>query len=308
MLNHRSVILLKLESTYNTDPTPATSANEMLVENLNWSFVNSRMNDRMPVRASKGKLKPLYGGTLVQITFDAELKGSGTAGAAPEIGAALQACGMGETVVASTSVTYKPASSSLKSCTIYLYRDGKLIKATGCVGDFSFSLQAGAYGKFSFTFTGHFVSETDVTLATPSYDSTLPPIAVNLSSFQIDSTNFALTKLDFAMGNEVATPDDLTQADGFGQVQVTGRRVTGSVDPEDKLVAAYNFVSKWTSGAAVALTTGAIGSSGNQITISMPAVTYTGQSPGDKSGIVTRELPFQAAESSGDDEVSIAFT
>lgn len=309
MLNHRSVILLKVETTYNTDPTPATSANELLVENLNWSFSDARMTDRMPVRASKGVLKPLYGGTLMQITFDVEMKGSGAAGTAPEVGAALQACGCSETISAGVSVTYKPASSSLKSCTIYLYRDGKLIKATGCVGQVSASLAVGAYGKMSFTFIGHFVSETDVTLATPSYDSTVPPILVNLSSFTVDSATFALTKLDFDLGNEVARPADIVGADGYGTVQITGRRVTGGIDPEDVLVATYDWVTKWQSGAAVVLSTGTIGATaGNKYAISFPAATYTEEAPGDKSGIVTRDIKFHAAESSSDDEISIVYT
>jgi hypothetical protein len=40
----------------------------------------------------------------------------------------------------------------------------------------------------------------------------------------------------------------------------------------------------------------------------MPAVTYRDVSPADRDGIAGLDLPFGAAESSTDDEVSIAFT
>lgn len=309
MLNHRSVILAKVESTYNTDPTPATSANEVLVENFSWSYANARMIDRMPLRASKGKLAPVYGGTLVQMSFEVEIKGSGAAGTAPECGALLQACGLSETVVGATSVTYEPASSGLKSCTIYFYRDGKLLKVTGCVGALTGSLAVGAVGKLSFTMTGHLVSETDVSLPTASYDTTIPVPMINLSSFTIDSKTPALTRFEFDLGNEVATPEDMVQADGYGTVQVTGRRVTIGFDDEDVVVATYNWLSKWQTGASVAVATGTIGSSaGNRYAISLPAVTYTELSAGDKSGIVTRDVRGLAAEDSGDDEISIVFT
>ncbi|MCK7495178.1 MAG: hypothetical protein MZW92_31855 [Comamonadaceae bacterium] len=45
----------------------------------------------------------------MQLTFDVEIKGSGAAGTAPELGVLLKGCGFGETVVAVTSVTYAPA-------------------------------------------------------------------------------------------------------------------------------------------------------------------------------------------------------
>lgn len=309
MLNHRSVILAKVEVTYNTDPTPATSADEVLVENFSWSYANARMAERMPLRASKGKLAPVYAGTLVQMSFEAEIKGSGTAGTAPETGALLQACGLAETVVPATSVAYAPASSALKSCTIYFYRDGKLLKVTGCVGAVTGSLAVGAVGKLSFTFTGHLVSETDVALPTASYDSTVPVPMINLSSFAIDSKTPAITRFEFDLGNEVATPEDMVAADGYGTVQITGRRVTVGFDDEDVVVATYNWLSKWQSGASVAIATGTIGGTGgNQYAISLPAVTYTELSAGDKSGIVTRDVRGQAAESSGDDEITITFT
>ena len=61
-----------------------------------------------------------------------ELAGSGTAGTAPRYGALLQACGLSETIVASTSVTYAPVSSAFSSATIYFNNDGIRHILTGC--------------------------------------------------------------------------------------------------------------------------------------------------------------------------------
>ena len=117
MLVKRQVLLAKIESTYNTDPTPVAATDAIQVENLAWSFTGQRMTPQEAVSPSLGKLKSLYGGTLMQITFDMHVKGSGTAGTAPESGVPLRSCALGETIVATTSVTYAPVSSSHESCT-----------------------------------------------------------------------------------------------------------------------------------------------------------------------------------------------
>lgn len=308
MLNHRAVLLAKVEGTYNTDSVPTGAANAMLVEKLSWSFANARMAQRMPLRTSQGKLKDLYAGTLISLKFDCEIKGSGSAGVAPEFGPLLKACQMAETVVGATSVTYKPASSAGTSLSIYFYRDGKLIKATGCVGKVSGSVAVGQTGKLSFEFLGHFVSETDAAVATPTYLSTVPVPAI-AAAFSLDSTTFALTKLDFDLGITVAVPDNIVAADGYGTLQITDRNPTATLDPEDILVATYNIVNKWQTGAAVAFTTGVIGSvAGNRYAITAPAMVQAEQSPGDKGGIATRELKLELAESTTDDELSLVFT
>lgn len=308
MLSTRAVLLAKAESTYNTDPVPVEGTNAILVENLKHSYDSTRMAERMATRASLGKLKPVFAGQLGQLTFDVELKGSGAAGTAPELGVLLKGCGFAETVVVSTSVTYKHASSGHSSLTFYFFEDGMKYIMTGARGMVSMSLQTGATGKLSFTFTGHIATPTDVALATATYNATVPPPVI-AGAFAIDSYSAVISKLDIDWGIELAKPDDLSASDGYGQIQITGRNVTGGFDPEAALVAAYDWITKWKSSAAYALTTGAIGATaGNKYTVTAPAVTYTEVASGDRSGILTRDLKCVFAESSGDDEVAIAFT
>ena len=308
MLKTRAVLLAKEEVTYNTDPVPTAGANAVLVENLAISFDGARMAERAPVRPSLGKLKNLFAGTLVQLSFDVEIKGSGAAGTAPELGVLLKGCGFGETVVASTSVAYAPASSAHKSLTFYVYEDGLRYNVTGARGSVTASLQTAQVGKLSFTFTGHLAGPTDVALATPTYNSAVPPVVIN-APFSIDSYSAVISKIDFDMGLEVAKPDNIAATDGYGEIRITGRAVTGTIDPEAVLVAAYDWVTKWKSSASYALTSGLIGATaGNRYTLTMPAVVYSEIGTGDREGILTREVGFQATESAGDDEVSILFS
>lgn len=307
MLKNREVILAKIEGTYNTDSVPvATDA--VLVENLSWANEGLRMNERPAVRANIGKLKNIYGGRLLSVSFDVEIKGSGTAGTAPEYGPLLRACAMGETIVALTSVTYAPASTAHASCTLYLYRDGKRIIVTGCRGNASFNLETGMQGKISFNMTGHVAAETDITMITATYDSTVP-VPVLSAGFSVGAYAAVISKLAFDLGNTIATPPDINTADGYAAVQITARDVTGSFDPEDTLVATKNWLADLIAGTSRVLTTGVIGSTaGNRYQISHPAIALRDVSPGDRDGVTTYEVAYGAAESAGDDEVSFALT
>lgn len=307
MLTNREVIAVKIESTYNTDPTPNPSTDAVLIENVSFSYTGQRMVERPAIRTSLGGLKPLYGGSLGQITFDCEIKGSGAAGTAPELDALYQACGLGATVVASTSVTYKPASVNHKSVTIYYYQDGKLRKLTGCRGEVTFKLAVGNKAMASFTMTGHTSAPTDVALPTAAYDSTVPAVMIN-TGFTVDSYSAIIDTLEFSLGNQISTPANIAAVDGYGEVRIGKRQVQGSFDPEEVLVATYDFDAKWRTGAAMALSTNQIGSAGNRFQVTMPSITYIDVGQGDRDGTRTLQIPFRAMESTGDDELSLIFT
>lgn len=308
MLKTRSVLLAKEETVYNTDPVPVAGTNAILVENLSISYDGARKADRMPVRPSLAKLKSLYAGTLIGVSFDVEIKGSGTAGTAPELGVLLKSCGCTETVVAVTSVAYTPASSGHKSLTMYLFEDGLRYVMTGARGKVTGELATANKGKLSFNFVGHLVGPTDVALPTPTYNSAVPPVVIG-APFTMDSYAAIISKVDFDLGLAITQPDNIAAADGYGQITITGRAVSGSVDPEATLVAAYDWVTKWKSSASYALTTGVIGAtSGNRYKLDMPAVVYSEIGAGDRSGILTRSVKFQAVESVGDDDFALTFT
>lgn len=311
-LTHRRVILAKIEGTHGTDSVPVAATNAILCETVAWSTNSQKMNKRPAVRASLGQLQQIFGGTMAKITLAVELKGSGTAGTAPELGVLLRACGLAETIVAVTSVTYAPSSDSPNhdTITIYLYEDGLIWKFVGCKGTATFDLNVHAQGKISFSFDGHISSVADGALVTPTYKTTVPVPFIN-TPFSLGGAYAALINaLKFDLGNTIAMPPAVQAADGFGLVQITQRNVKGSIDPELDTVANRDFFAMWKAGATEALTTGALGASaGNIVTIAMPKIYYSGVAPGDREGIITRSMSFEALETSaGDDEVSIAFT
>lgn len=307
MITEREVILLKVESVYNTDPVPTPAADAILVRSPSWAHEGARVVDRPLVDSSLGTAKKLFGGSLLSVTFEAEIKGSGAAGTAPEIGQALRACGLAETIVGATSVTYQPASTALESCTIYYYQDGKRKVITGCRGTVAFGLVAGEPGIATFSFSGHEGTPTDAALVAPTYDATEPETIKGLS-LTVNALTHAIESLTLDLSNTVSTPPDVNSSDGYGEVRITARDVNGSINPEDVLLATADFIADWKADTERAIATGTIGSAGNQYALTIPLAAYREVSLGDRDGIRVLDIPFGATENTGDDEFTLAFT
>lgn len=312
MLKTRHVLLAKAETTYNTDPTPTAGSNAILVENLAYSYAGARAADRSgAVKPGLVPLKNLYAGSLLEVTFDVEIKGSGSAGTAPAFGPLLLACGLEETIVAATSVQYNPASDPADhgSVTIWLYEDGIRYKITGCRGSFTMSLQTAQVGKISFRMVGHLSNRADASLVTPTLSSVVPPVLVGVP-FEIDSYQAVITKFELDPGITVATPDNIASSDGYGDVRITGHAPTFTIDPEATVLATYDWVTKWQANTAVVIAVGTIGSTaGNRYALGAAGAVYSEVGNGDRDGIITREIKGQLTDSGGTDNAwGITFT
>jgi len=316
LLINRQVILLKLESTYDTDANPSASADSLMVENLAYSNEGLRMVERPAIRTTQDQLAQVYGGTNGTITFDVELKGAGatySASVKPEIDAVLQACGISstlDTTGGSESVTYKPVSAAAaahKSATVYFYQDGLLRKMTGARGNASFNIKNGEIGKVSISLFGHVTTLSDASLPTPSYDSVVPPVCIN-GSVVIGGTSVTVSGISWDLNNEIVQTEDLSGSEGYGPIIIKSRDVAGSFDPERELVATEPFDADLRSGKQMSLASGTIGGTQyNRYSVTLPKVSYRDIGEGDRDGILTYDISFGAEINSGDDEFSLVF-
>ncbi|GAB2507118.1 phage tail tube protein [Microbulbifer agarilyticus] len=301
----RDLILAAIEATYNTDATP-TGSDAVLVENVGWSYAGARMVERPVVKPTLGQFKQIFAGTLMEITCDAELKGSGVAGDAPEIDALLRACGLASTVSAGTSVEYAPASTGHESATIYFNEDGGLYKLTGARGTVALNLETGNKGMASFTLTGHVTGPIDQAPPAATYDDVAPPPVIG-NPFSVGGYSAVINALGLDLGNTIATPPSMSAADGYSEIIISDRDVTGSFDPEATTVAAQDWHGDWRSGADKAITTGVIGSTaGNRYQLDVAQAYYRELAPGDRDGVRTYDITYGAA---GDDSAfTLTFT
>ncbi len=287
------VVYFKTEVTYNTDPTPTTT-DAILVRSPTMRAEGLRMNDRGAVRASIGKLQAVYGGQLKRFSFECEVKGSGAAGTAPEIGPLLEACGFEETVVGSTSVTYNPESAAHESGTIYWFEGGvKRHILTGCRGTVTFRAEAGGLLIAAFEFVGHYTEPTDQSIPSPSYDSTVPRAMVGMPVAINGVTAVVCSGWEWSTNNELALPPSVSATDGYGEVQIAGREIMGQMTIESLLDATLDVDALLSAGTKFAWTSGALGATaGNIVTVSTPSSsTYVRNAdPGEANSIRQRTL------------------
>ena len=174
-LTRKRLIQVKKESTYGTDSTPI-GTDALLVRNLEITPIEADVVSRDLIRNYLGNSPQLLAQTRVSITFQVELAGSGTAGTAPRYGAILQACGLSETIVASTSVTYAPVSSAFSSATIYFNNDGIRHILTGCRGTFTLNAEVGQIPTIDFTMIGVYNAPTDTAAPSTTYSAQASPL------------------------------------------------------------------------------------------------------------------------------------
>jgi hypothetical protein len=307
MLITREAIALKIETTQGTEAVPNASQDAILVSEVNISNEGLRMLDRPLIKSSISTEKKIFAGTLKKLTFKTELKGSGTAGTAPEIGQALRACAMAETVVSDTSVTYEPVSVGHESCTIYYYQDGVLNKMLGCMGTATINAESGGLGMVDFEFTGQDGGKVDAAFPTLSYDSTVPVPFIDVA-FSIDSFDAVINSLSLSITNTISTPPNLRKPNGFGNVRITQRDPNGSIDPEAVNVATKDFEAKFKAGTEMAMTTGVVGTVAGTKWILNANVALRDISQGERDQIRVETLPFGCHEQTTDDEFSLSFT
>lgn len=310
-LTNREVIQCALESTYRTaasaganDTIPAFDIELNPIESL-------RMLDRKFPKPTFGRRKSVHSGSLLRLAFTAELKGNTAGGAFAGLDAAMQASGHSATVVASTSVTYAPVSTGIKSVTLVYFQDGLKWTLVGCRGTvvFTCNLERGVTARFEFV--GHPTAGDPVDAALPSLP-TDTKLGIPFIGASFDLSGFAgvINELTLDPGVQLAMSPDVNRANGFGEVRIVDRNPTGSFSPELTLVASNDWFDQFEAGTEKALTTGLLGTvAGNRITIAAPVIRYTGPSMGDRDGVRVLTMPFEALESaSGDDAYSIVYT
>ena len=311
-LTRKKFLIAKIESTYGTDPTPVGGSDAVQVTNLEVTPIES---DNVQAAAFQGFLGNSSRATLVankrvSVTFDVELAGSGAAGTAPAFGPLLKSCGLSETTVADTSVTYAPVSSSFDSATIYCFYDGTRHKITGARGSVSFNFTAGQFAVASFNFIGIFNDPDDTAL------SGTFTVANQAAALEVNDTNLTtatffgetsqrIESFDMALNNELIYKETASSK----EVLITNRAVGGTAVIEAPAVGTTDYFADaiGVSTASSSMVLGATG--GNIVTLTAAQTDVTGVSYGDTNGVISLSMPYLALPTTaGNNELSLAFT
>jgi hypothetical protein len=305
-------ILAKEESTYGTDASPTGADDAIQVSALEISPAESEVLSRDLIRSYLGNSPQLIANTRVNVTFTVEYSGSGTAGTAPQYGPLLKACGMSETVVASTSVTYAPVSTSFDSVTMYIDNDGIRHIVTGARGTFTMSLNANQIPVYNFTMTGQYNAPTDTASPSLTFQNQADPLIfndTNTTAFTLFSaTGLALQSAEIDLGNEVIYRELVNSTK---EILITNRAATANFVIEAPTLATKDFFALSVAGTAGNLSIVHGTSAGNIITLTSPTSGLSLGNPtySEDQGLVMLNIPTtMVPSSSGNDEISIAYT
>lgn len=313
MLQERNQVLLaKVETTKGVDASPTASNDAILCAVVN-PTVDGQSLENPVVRNSISAAPERYVNKTMTFSIQLPLKGSGTAGVAPEFGPLLQACALGETVdstVGSEKVTYAPVSSdsAMKTNTIYLYKDGILFKGLGCMGNVSSTNEAGNLPMLTFNITGKFGGVSDATNpSSPVYDET-EPIEVKSYGFKFGTWSTAVIRdFGFETGNTVAQRKNINAADGIESSGITGRNPTYSATVEAEKEATHPFWGNYLNYDTVALEFTHGTESGNIVEFTAPKAGYAAPVSSSEDGIFMYQVGGQLLEDEGNDNFSLVF-
>ena len=310
-LTRKKFLLAKIEATYGTDPSPVAGTNAIQVTNLEVTPIES---DNVQAASYQGFIGNSTRGTLVankrvSVTFEVELGGSGTAGTAPAFGPLLQAAGMSEVVVSSTSVTYAGVSSSFSSATLYCFYDGTRHKITGARGTVTFNMTAGQFPTASFQFIGIYNAPDGTAASTFTVANQAAALEVNDTNVTTCTfhgvTSTRLESIDLALNNALTYKETASSQ----EVLITDRAAGGTAVIEAPVIGTTDFFAKAVASATGASTIVIGATGGNIVTLNAPQTDITGCSYGDTNGVISLSMPYLALPTTaGNNEVSLVFT
>lgn len=229
LLNENVVTLVKLEAIYGQDAVPS-GEDAIMTSRVSLTPMESQTVSRDLDKPSSGSDLEITVGVHVMIEFRVELVGSGTLGEVPAYGKLLKACRCGETIVANTSVAYRPLRSATTSATIDFYMDGNRHKMLGARGTFRLEIDSQNIPYLVFTFTGLHVdpSATANPAALTGWDDFKIPQPVNFANTPTPTLHgyqAVYTAFRFDAGNTVSVFNN----PGEREVKITAHAAKGSI-------------------------------------------------------------------------------
>lgn len=310
-----TVILAKIEAASGTDAVPTGVANAIQVADMTITPLDANNVEMSVISGYFGNNLALVGTASVKCSFSCYLQGSGTAATAPAWGALMQACANAEASLATPDrVEYTPASTSLKTATIYWYDDGVLHKLLGAFGNVKLSAKSGEAPKLSFDFVGIDGGVTAAANATPTLTAWKNPVAItkaNVVDVTIGcsysagalsgGTAYNSTGISVDYGNQVQFAPMLSTE----QVVLSDRKVSGSLSLELTAANEVTFIGnvKANTLQGIGFTVGT--TTGYKTIIHMPNVQLINPRKEEFNGMRLIGFDMRVVPSSGNDEIRI---
>lgn len=313
-----TAILAKVETTAGTDAVPVVGSDAVLVSDLSITPLEAQSVDRALVRPYFGASEQLVATAFLRCSFTVELAGSGTPATAPQWGDLLLGCGMAETtgLTAPNRVEYLPATTSLKTLTIYWFDDGVRHKLLGAMGNVKLSAKAGDRPKLMFDFMGvdGGIAEAAPGAVTLTAWKTPPTmtkanmtsdIKLGVASYAAGAltggTVYGSTGIELDFGNQVNFVPLLNSE----RIDLTDRSISGHMDLDLTTANEVSFMAtvKANTTQGLGFDIGTV--AGNRIMLHAPAVQLINPTKQDLNGSRLIGYDLRLTPVAGNDELRI---
>lgn len=235
---------VKIEGTYATDSVPTAANDAVLCQSIEVTPIDLATVDVEQIRHYFGAFRQLVGAQFGRVQLVVPLAGFGTAGPTTptsSIDALRRICGHSRTVVAATSVTYAPASTTLSSASVYVWQSGLLHRFTGCFGDYSIGMSEDGVPTETFDLIGIYQPVIDQAVPTFTTSAFITPVlcnAQNTAAVSIRGFAAEITSFNFATGNVI---ERTARMGSTRQLNLRNRVATGSISLAAPTVAMKDF-------------------------------------------------------------------
>lgn len=219
----------------------------------------------------------------------------GTSGATATTGSAASDAGK----------EFKLITDSIPCLTIGDYGDGVRSLLSGARGKVKFTFKSGEPVFLDFDFSGVDGGVSDVALLSGIvHETTIPPAFLS-ASLLLDAYAARLGEMDLDIANVLTARDDVNAAKGLLSYAITGRRISGSYNPEMVTVATHDFYGKWTGGTEAILDFIVGSTTGNKFRFYGPKLQYTKVEDDARDGLQIAKCSFDlnGTVSPGNDEL-----
>ncbi len=302
----KTVVFAKIESVYGTAvalvAADAIQTHAAKVMPLEGSTVKHEFDGQ-----TFGNDGDVHVGTHVKVEFDVELQGSGTAGTAPKFGTLLKACQMSETIVATTSVTYAPASSGTDALTMYFQLDGQRHALRGARGTYQLKLDSQGLPYLHFVFTGLWVTPSSVADIAPNFTGwarARPITFANTPTVTLHGLASVYKSFAYDHKNQVEHFDN----PGEEMVEIVDRKPDGQISLLAPAISVKDYFTTARSDTTGALLVVHGLVAGSIVTFNAPVTQLLQPKYGEDKGRAMLEANLSFVRNAGDDEMSLVFT
>jgi len=197
---------------------------------------------------------------------------------------------------------YMPRSSGLELVTLWAYQHAttagnpsRRCRLMDAACDFRIQLATRGLAGIDFTARGVMPALPD-DVSHPgagTFDSTDPaPFIAAMAYLGGNAVKFG--SFDLSLGGQIEQDDNPAALYGYDAAQLVGRQFSGNINPSMVLNSTRDAFSDWLESVSQPLWLYWGPSAGKRVSIYIPELRYTGNTPGDQRGYAVEQLPFRA--------------